>query len=537
MKSTLAGGPARTLRRTPKLSSLIQRTRSERRRAPALVDVTPGVAERAAIASPSSTSLLVLGEAGHGKTTVLVHRVAHVVKEARGRLLAAVIVPTEGLVRLLQPMLRRVGADVDVATFDAWAARQARRSFRFLPRESELTPPSVMRLKRDPALRVVLAELAEREPGRLDDDHDAPVKRTGRRVSRGDLQHLFGDRVLMERVARAASLPRTAVDDVLERTRVQTSPTAEHEYAHVNDRSRLRAIDGRAIDDGTATGHADTVDVEDYAVLFELDRLRALARGKTPVPPSAFDLIAIDEAQEFAPLELSLMGRSLSPGGSLVVSGDADQQTDATTAFLGWDAVTRELGPVSFQTVSLPIGHRCPPHVEALARRIRDGVPVSDVDFATIPFSSSSPPPPTERGAATALRRFTDERMLCAELGREIETVLGRDSRASLAVVCRSPLTARRLVSKLRETVPVRLVFDGRFLPRGPAQASTVDEVKGLEFDYVVVPDVDSSNYPDDAASRRALYVAVTRARHQVVLAYTNVRSPVLDVGREAIQH
>jgi superfamily I DNA/RNA helicase len=511
------------------LTALVPRSRSQRRRVPSLVDVTPSLEQREAILAPRERPLLVLGEAGHGKTTILVLRVAHLVREGQGRLRAAVIVPTDGLVGLLQPLLRRVGADVEVSTFDRWASVQARHSFRWLPKESELTPGNVMRLKRSPALRLALQRLAEREPGRVDDDHDAPVVRSRRRVSRGDLQHLFGDRMLMEEVARVGALPRTCVEDVLERTRVQVGPSAEREYAHVSDHSRLRAIDGRLIDDGTATAHADTVDAEDYPVLFELGRLRALARGKSATPPRAFDLIAVDEAQEFAPLELALLGRSLAPGGTLVVSGDADQQTDGTTAFLGWDAVAHELGVERLDTVALKIGFRCPPHVEALARAIRDGQPVPAALLQTTALEAETAAPPVQRGAPTTLRRFTDEASLCAELGREIERVLARDQRASLAVLCRTAVTVRRLAARFRQSAPVRLVFDGRFLPRGPAQASTVDEVKGLEFDYVIVPDADATTYPSDVASRRALYVAVTRARHQVVLAHTGAASPLLN--------
>src|SRR5215471_66799 len=82
---------------------LAPRRRGERRRAPSLVDVTPGPEERAAIESEAHRSLLVLGEAGHGKTTILVQRVAHLVRRSNGQLRAAVVVPTEGLVRLLTP--------------------------------------------------------------------------------------------------------------------------------------------------------------------------------------------------------------------------------------------------------------------------------------------------------------------------------------------------------------------------------------------------------------------------------------------------
>ena len=86
--------------------------------------------------------------------------------------------------------------------------------------------------------------------------------------------------------------------------------------------------------------------------------------------------------------------------------------------------------------------------------------------------------------------------------------------------MCRSPLLARRLARRFQASeLPARLVFDGRFLPRGPVQVTLVEEVKGLEFDFVVVPDADPRAYPDDAAARRAMYVAITRARYAVVLA------------------
>jgi DNA helicase-2/ATP-dependent DNA helicase PcrA len=77
------------------------------------------------------------------------------------------------------------------------------------------------------------------------------------------------------------------------------------------------------------------------------------------------------------------------------------------------------------------------------------------------------------------------------------------------------------------------VVFDGRFLPRGPAQITLVEEVKGLEFDFVIVPDATESHYPSQgphtAASRRALYVASTRARHQLVFAAAGPPTRLLD--------
>jgi DNA helicase IV len=45
-------------------------------------------------------------------------------------------------------------------------------------------------------------------------------------------------------------------------------------------------------------------------------------------------------------------------------------------------------------------------------------------------------------------------------------------------------------------------------------RVTTVAQVKGLEFDVVVIPD--AHDYRDDATSRRTLYVACTRALEQL---------------------
>jgi superfamily I DNA/RNA helicase len=368
-----------------------------------------------------------------------------------------------------------------------------------------------MSLKRHPALRLALEELATRAPGRVDDDPDAPPRRGGANVTRGDLQHLFGDRGLLERVARAGAISSRAVADTLDRTRIQFSLTAEQEWAHVTDRQRLVALDQRALDEGTSSGWANTVDVEDYAVLCELDWLRARRLGRPAAVKRQYDLLMIDEAQELAPLELAFLGRTLRPDGTLIVAGDADQQTDETSSFLGWANAMGELGCQAYETVELEMGYRCPPDVVATARAIR--------------FPAA---PSTRVSGISPVHAFQDLSALDDWLGEGLHDLQRRDGRASVAVLCRSPLAARRLAAMLQtRELPARLVFDGRFLPRG-LQVSTVFEVKGLEFDFVVVPDAGAREYPDNDASRRAMYVAVTRARHQLALACVGKRSPIL---------
>jgi DNA helicase IV len=149
---------------------LVPRPRDARVRAEVALDPK----QRAAVELAPDRSLLVLGEAGYGKTTVAIHRLAHLFHAARGPFRAAVIVPSEGLARMIQPMLVRLGVDVNVQTYDRWARRQARRAFADVPRrESKDASAAVVRVKRERALAVAIAEIAGRDPGVRDDDRDA----------------------------------------------------------------------------------------------------------------------------------------------------------------------------------------------------------------------------------------------------------------------------------------------------------------------------------------------------------------------------
>ncbi len=55
-----------------------------------------------------------------------------------------------------------------------------------------------------------------------------------------------------------------------------------------------------------------------------------------------------------------------------------------------------------------------------------------------------------------------------------------------------------------------------------------VSEIKGLEFDYVVLIEVSAAHYPDNSHARRLLHVGATRAAHQLWLTCVGTASPIL---------
>jgi DNA helicase-2/ATP-dependent DNA helicase PcrA len=472
-----------------------------RRAQAAFAEVTLDPEQRAVVELPADRSVLLLGEAGFGKTTVALHRLV--------RLLAAepaktglVLVPTPGLATLTRAVLERLGArNVQVFAYDDWARREARRAFPKLPeRESQNASAGVVRAKRDRALREILSDLA---------------RATTKPVRRIDLLRLFGDsRHLSALRARSRhGLPEHAIAEVLEHTHVQFSRTAEQEFAHV-DAEHLITADGRALDDGTPMEDAGTVDVEDYAVLFEWDRLRAEATGARPRPPGVHDVVVVDEAQEFGALELALMGRARAPGGTLVVAGDAAQQVDPTTTFDGWTAAMADLACPEYTPATLRVSYRCPPDVTDLARHV-----LGQASLPALP-------------AAIPYYAFANECHQADWLIAAGRTLLADDPQATLAILCRSAPLARAMAASLGRGLALRLAEGGDFKFTGGVNVASVDEVKGLEFDYVILPDASATHYPDTALSRRALYVALTRACHQLVLSSVDPPSRLLPPPR-----
>jgi DNA helicase IV len=215
--------------------------------------------------------------------------------------------------------------------------------------------------------------------------------------------------------------------------------------------------------------------------------------------------VVVDEAQELAPLELALLADALAPGGSLVVAGDASQQVDSTSSFERWSQTLRDLGAPSFATVSLETSYRCPPAVTALAREaLVCERPLLDRE---------------DLGSERVVRwRDSSEAHMLARVGSALRALRREDRSATVAIVARDEDSAERWTELLAPTLDLRFARDGDFSDGCATHACTVREVKGLEFDYVLVLDATSARYPLTPEGRRSLYVAVTRTTHALAL-------------------
>ena len=71
-------------------------------------------------------------------------------------------------------------------------------------------------------------------------------------------------------------------------------------------------------------------------------------------------------------------------------------------------------------------------------------------------------------------------------------------------------------------------VKDQDFCFRPGVEVTDIRQVKGLEFDYVVLVDVTAGQYPVDDESRHLLHIGATRAAHQLWIVATGPASPLL---------
>lgn len=514
--------------------------------------------------------LLVLGSAGCGKTTVALHRVASLCRRYPERFppdRVLVIVPEPGLRHFAERLLADLAVEgVAVRTFDEWIRTEARRVFPWLPAQESPDPPfAVSRLKRHPAMLAamdrLLDDLARAIGARLDhrlagkgaitaalEERKEPIlvdrlratekafvksaaparrriveeafREERRRLTRVRADHLrlVGDRELLAHAVRVSGgeLPMTFVDEVATHTNRQLDAPSEVRFAHV-DADRLVTLDGRSLDDGTPEAVAGTVDSEDYALLFELYRRKT---GKTATRAggqlSHHAHLVLDEAQELAPVELCVLGRTIDPdGGSVTVAGDAAQRIDRTGYFDSWEAVMAALGARAAPAY-LETSYRCPRTI---------------IEFAIAVLGPEAPetmPRAVREGAKVLRTVLPTVGHAAAALTHALRALRAREPQAGVAIVANDAKAARALHEVLARALSVRLVLDGDFAFGPGVEVTEIAQIKGLEFDYVVVPDVDARTYPDTPEHRRRLHVAATRAAHRLWIISPGAPSPIL---------
>jgi DNA helicase-2/ATP-dependent DNA helicase PcrA len=455
--------------------------------------------------------VVIQGGAGSGKTTIGLHRIAYLAHAAREHFApkkTLVVTFGSALAAYISQVLPALGVPgVPVVTFPAWAEKELRRCIPWLHVPiTDDAPPVVGRLKNHPAILHELERRARAHQG----------KRTSRAVvelwadlltDRARLLELLGgDEQLPMRAAEITEAHRFITDRVtalLENPgtrRKKDDPEPDDE-----DVRGATGIDGQRTEDDRAT-----LDLEDVSILL---RAHELVRGTKQLYHHLF----VDEAQDLSPLELSVLIGQTTPQRSITLAGDTAQRLFLDNGFTDWRTVLRHLSLSHVAIEPLRIAYRSTREILALARH------------AMGPLAETEPPQAPRSGAPVEAHRFPGTGAAVAFLAEALRPLMSREPRATVAILARHPEQADRYFDGLaRAEVPaLRRVRAQDFAFHPGIEVTDIRQVKGLEFDYVVMVDVNASTFGTDDESRHLFHIAATRAAHQLWLIVTAAPSPL----------
>jgi DNA helicase-2/ATP-dependent DNA helicase PcrA len=279
----------------------------------------------------------------------------------------------------------------------------------------------------------------------------------------------------------------------------------------------FRAVDG--VDESEED--RPTLDREDDALLLRLYQRKRGPLRRDKKTALLYEHVFVDEAQDLSPVELAVLLDCVTPARSVTLAGDTAQRLLLDNGFTDWQGVLRDLGYTGVSIEPLRIGYRSTKEVLEFAREVLG------------PLADPEPPVATRTGAPVEIHRFPDVGAAVAFLGEALRSLALDEPRASVAVVAREPERADLYYEGLKRAEVPRLsrvrAQDFSFKPG--VEVTDIRQVKGLEFDYVVMVDVTAGAYPANDESRHLLHIGATRAAHQLWLIATGEPSRLLPVS------
>ena len=234
--------------------------------------------------------------------------------------------------------------------------------------------------------------------------------------------------------------------------------------------------------------------------------------------------IIVDEAQDASVFQLMLLRLLFRAPITLV--GDLAQGIHAYAGLADWHAAQRALGWNEPEKPAAPIltlrtSYRSTVEIIEAANGVtlRHAVPGQT---AALPVLRSGPVPDW---------RQVEEKQRPAAIARSIEAWLDEGFRSMCIIEktrARADKLAKALNACLREGASARLLLpESKDYQAGLWVASATD-IKGLEFDCVLLADAGGALWPDNALTARLLYVAMTRPLHRLRGVYTGGISALL---------
>lgn len=517
------------------------------------------------IRADRNLGIVIQGVAGSGKTTVALHRLAYLLYQHAGRMRSdrmVIFAPNAMFVDYISEVLPELGVGgIRQTTFTKWALqildnqvvardgseRMARWFATGLPAQSEdefcvaeHKGTRVFQVDIDRQLRQLEQTLVpsgsfEAWPGMVLDELTirnwfeeeykhypiatrrnrvlARVKRwldTMYRDAKADDQNaskkkLSGQRYRAYAKKWATTEPYGIYQTVLSENSVGWGRTVPASDAKLQDkRSQAKAHAGRPV-----------VDSEDLAPLLYIH-----ARLNGVDGAERFDHVVIDEAQDFSPLQLAVL-REYCPSGSFTILGDLSQSIHSYQGISNWSEFLDQFTAGTSEFFRLDVSYRSTMEIIEFANTIIGA-------FGQFTLAQ----PVFRSGDLVSVQTFAG----AERTARIVRTVQELAAHANtIAVVTRTEDACAPVHAALQAAgIDAYQIDATQQSYSGGISVLPVYLTKGLEFDAVVLLDVDARQYPHSELSAKLLYVGCTRALHRLVVLTNESPSPLLATAMES---
>lgn len=544
------------------------------------------------ITQADSGTVILQGGAGSGKTTVALHRAAYLHYENPSVFSPkkmAVVVKSEPLTEYIARVLPSLDVSgTPVVTLAGWMHRTRKKVLPEIKRKyASDVPPAVSRLKKHPAIlkmleigierdaKALLEKMLERvleEKGRkalknrwkqlsrlallpriremgkwlegpqparhgIDGKSKASLQGVLRRAraAHDDLLDAWSDfltdKDLLSEAFSAYEKQPVSEDEIKELVRwvgLQMDEEPEEDEDAKGSQGELHpgadddpadhrlGIDGRRLEEDSPTGKLDE---HDDALLLKLTQLKY---GGLPIAGSqrtvSYEHIVVDEAQDLSPTDVAVLRGALTKRESMTLAGDTAQKLIFDNGFEDWETMLKDVGVEGVKIDQLKISYRSTRQIVDFSRHVLG--PLADPAEPVVPRS----------GAPVEQFLFGSTGEAIAFLGESLRSLVVREKKANVAVVARFAAQADIYYAGLKKSeVPaLRRVYGKEFSFAPGIDVVDVAQIKGLEYDYVVLVEVNGNTYPAAKEARHLLHIAATRAVHQLWVTSVEEPSPLL---------
>lgn len=216
-----------------------------------------------------------------------------------------------------------------------------------------------------------------------------------------------------------------------------------------------------------------------------------------------YSYLVIDEAQDLSLAEYYML-KKLFPKAKFNVFGDVNQSIYNYQSIHNWD----ELNSCIFDSKANKL---------ELNKSYRTTINISNVSNLILNQMSQAP--------AECIARTGDELLLsndisCQNIILQIKTLLDKDYQ-SIAIICKDDKETHDTYSKLKKMrLNISEITENNDQYNGGLCIMPSYLSKGLEFDAVIIYNANAQNYSSTNIDMKLLYVAITRAMHDLVINY-----------------